>query len=273
MAEPTFAAPSVRQRGNRCGARPDRPWDQTAGAAWRRQARGTAVRIVVLPGDGIGPEISAAAVEVLGLVNRDVGLGLEFETHEIGLVRLKTSGTTFPAAVLERCRAADGLLLGPVSHSDYPGRAEGGINVSAELRIALDLYANIRPGRSRDGLAHYGRTPMDLVIVRENTEGFYADRNMHLGSGEFMPTPDLALSVRKITAAGSRRIAAAAFELAGSRRRKVTAVHNAMFSRSRRGCSCAKCASSPGNIRMWPMRSNSSIPRRHCWCAMPGVST
>ncbi len=66
---------------------------------------------------------------------------------------------------------------------------------------------------------------MDLVIVRENTEGFYADRNMHLGSGEFMPTPDLALSVRKITAAGSRRIAAAAFELAGSRRRKVTAVH------------------------------------------------
>src|SRR6266516_2585769 len=224
MAEPTFAAPSVRQRGNRCGARPDRPGTETAGAAWRRQARGTAVRIVVLPGDGIGLEISAAAVEVLGLVNRDLGLGLEFETHEIGLVRLKTGGTTFPAAVLERCRAADGLLLGPVSHSDYPGRAEGGINVSAELRIALDLYVNIRPSRSRDGLAHYGRTPMDLVIVRENTEGFYADRNMHLGSGEFMPTPDLALSVRKITAAGSRRIAAAAFELAGSRRRTVTAV-------------------------------------------------
>jgi isocitrate/isopropylmalate dehydrogenase len=187
--------------------------------------RGIAVRIVVLPGDGIGPEISAAAVEVLGLVNRDLGLGLDFETHEIGLLRLKTSGTTFPAAVLERCREAGGVLLGPVAHSDYPGRAEGGINVSAELRIALDLYANIRPSRSRDGLAHYGRTAMDLVIVRENTEGFYADRNMHLGSGEFMPTPDLALSVRKITAAGSRRIAGAAFELAGSRRRKVTAVH------------------------------------------------
>jgi 3-isopropylmalate dehydrogenase len=66
---------------------------------------------------------------------------------------------------------------------------------------------------------------MDLVIVRENTEGFYADRNMHLGIGEFMPTPDLALSVRKITAQGSRRIARAAFELARTRRRKVTAVH------------------------------------------------
>ncbi len=79
------------------------------------------MRIVVLPGDGIGPEISAAAVEVLGLVNRDLGLGLEFETHEIGLVRLKTSGTTFPAAVLERCRAADGLLLGPVPIPIIPG--------------------------------------------------------------------------------------------------------------------------------------------------------
>jgi 3-isopropylmalate dehydrogenase len=93
------------------------------------------------------------------------------------------------------------------------------------MRIALDLYANIRPARSRGSLPHWGRTPMDLVIVRENTEGFYADRNMHLGIGEFMPTPDLALSVRKITAQGSRRIARAAFEMARARRRKVTAVH------------------------------------------------
>ena len=183
------------------------------------------VRIVVLPGDGIGPEISAAAVVVLGVVNRNLGLDIELETHEIGLRRLKASGTTFPSEVLEVCRAADGVVLGPVSHSDYPALAGGGVNVSAELRIALDLYANLRPSRSRDGLAHYGRTPMDLMIVRENTEGFYADRNMHAGSGEFMPTPDLALSVRKISAQGSRRIAEAAFELAGRRRRKVAAVH------------------------------------------------
>ena len=66
---------------------------------------------------------------------------------------------------------------------------------------------------------------MDLVIVRENTEGFYADRNMHRGSGELMPTPDLALSIRKISAPASARIARAAFELAASRRRHVTAVH------------------------------------------------
>jgi 3-isopropylmalate dehydrogenase len=63
--------------------------------------------------------------------------------------------------------------------------------------------------------------------VRENTEGFYADRNMHQGSGELMPTPDLALSLRKVSARASRRIARAAFRLARRRRRKVTAVHKA----------------------------------------------
>ena len=94
------------------------------------------------------------------------------------------------------------------------------------LRVAFDLYANIRPCRSRDGLTIL-RRPMDLVIVRENTEGFYSDRNMHAGGGEFMPDEDMALSVRKITARGSARIARVAFELARGRRKKVTAVHKA----------------------------------------------
>jgi isocitrate/isopropylmalate dehydrogenase len=185
------------------------------------------MRIVVLPGDGIGPEISVATLTVLDAVNSAFGLGLGFETHQIGLARLKAEGSTFPDSVLMAARESDGIILGPVSHSDYPPRAEGGINVSSELRIALDLYANIRPSRTRTGLPHWGRTPMDLVIVRENTEGFYSDRNMHMGIGEFMPTPDLALSVRKITAEGSRRIAHAAFEIASRRRGRVTAVHKA----------------------------------------------
>jgi isocitrate/isopropylmalate dehydrogenase len=179
------------------------------------------MKLVVLPGDGIGPEICAVTVSILQKLN----LGLEFETHEVGLASLKREGSTFPAKVLEACRAADGVVIGPVSHLDYPPKEKGGGNPSGGLRIALDLYANIRPARSRQGLPHWGRTPMDLVIVRENTEGFYADRNMHLGVGEFMPTPDVALSVRKITAQGSRRIARSAFELARARRRKVTAVH------------------------------------------------
>jgi 3-isopropylmalate dehydrogenase len=183
------------------------------------------MQIAVLPGDGIGPEITASTVRVLERASERFGLELVFARHDIGLASLKSRGTTLPPDVLEACRKADGIVLGPVSHADYPPRAQGGINPSGELRIQLDLYANIRPCRTREGLRHWGRTPMDLVIVRENTEGFYSDRNMHQGIGEFMPDPDMALSVRKITAKASSRIAHSAFELARKRRKKVTAVH------------------------------------------------
>jgi 3-isopropylmalate dehydrogenase len=183
------------------------------------------MHIAVMPGDGIGPEITDATVRVLERVSDAFALGLTFERHAIGLAALAATGTTFPAEALAACRAADGIVLGPVSHLDYPPRAEGGINVSGELRVLLDLYANVRPSRSRDGLPYWGRTPMDLVIVRENTEGFYADRNMFAGNGEFMPDADMALAIRKITAKASRRIAVTAFELARKRRRDVTAAH------------------------------------------------
>lgn len=145
----------------------------------------TAMRIVVMPGDGIGPEITQATMQVLEAASDRFAPGLRFERHEVGFASLEANGATITPDVLARCREADGMVLGPISHADYPPRAEGGINVSSELRVKLDLYANIRPSRSRDGLPHWGRTPMDLVIVRENTEGFYADRNMFLGIGEF----------------------------------------------------------------------------------------
>ena len=157
------------------------------------------MKIITLAGDGIGPEITAVAVEALQRLDRRFALGLSLEPREIGLASLASTGTTLPEKVVHECRTADGIVLGPVGHHDYPPRAEGGLNPSGDLRITLDLYANIRPSRSYEGLPHWGRTPMDLVIVRENTEGFYADRNMHQGIGEFMPTPDVALSVRKIT--------------------------------------------------------------------------
>jgi isocitrate dehydrogenase (NAD+) len=128
---------------------------------------------------------------------------------------------------LPTAKAADGVILGPVSHHDYPPASQGGINPSGGLRKRLDLFANIRPARSRPGFPPRCGKAVDLVIVRENTEGFYADRSMFLGNGEFMPTPDLALSIRKITREGSTRIAEAAFRLAMRRRRKVTAVHKA----------------------------------------------
>ena len=181
------------------------------------------LRIVVMAGDGIGPEITAATLVVL----RATGLDLAFTPITIGLVALAAEGSTLPDAAFEAARAADGVILGPVSHNEYPPVAEGGINPSGELRRRLDLYANIRPAKSRGGFPPRCGNAVDLVIARENTEGFYADRNMFQGSGELMPTPDLALSVRKITRAGATRIAEAAFALASRRRRKVTAVHKA----------------------------------------------
>ncbi|WP_110819016.1 isocitrate/isopropylmalate dehydrogenase family protein [Ensifer adhaerens] len=184
------------------------------------------IKLLVLPGDGIGPEITSATLEVLKVAAAATGVGLDFEFKDIGLKSLAEQGTTLPDAVMKRVPEVDGVILGPVSHYEYPSRDKGGINPSGELRTKFELYANIRPCRSRDGLTIL-RKPMDLVLVRENTEGFYSDRNMYAGTGEFMPDPDMAFSIRKVTAKASSRVAKAAFELARHRRKKVTAVHKA----------------------------------------------
>lgn len=190
-----------------------------------RKKPSQAVSILCLNGDGIGPEITSATRRVLEVVDKRWNLGLVFSSHEIGFEALAKSGSTFPPAVMEAAKLADGILMGPVSTNDYPAPADGGINPSATLRKTLDLYANIRPAKSFPGLPPRVGDSIDLVIARENTEGFYADRSMFMGSGEFMPTEDLAVSVRKITRDASTRIAKIAFELASQRRQKVTVVH------------------------------------------------
>ena len=177
-------------------------------------------RFLVLPGDGIGPEITAATIAV---VRAAVGEGVTFDEMAIGEASLAESGSTLPEAVIAAVPQADGVILGPVSHYTYP---TGQPNPSAALRTGFQLYANVRPCRSREGLSIL-RQPMDLVIVRENTEGFYADRSMYAGPGEFMPDADSAFSIRKITALASRRVARAACEIAAARSGKLTVVHKA----------------------------------------------
>ena len=184
------------------------------------------MKLLVLPGDGIGPEIMSVTRAAMGALAQRFSLGYDLVEREIGLNAHARTGSTLPDDILEEIRAADGALLGPVSTEDYPPAAEGGVNPSGTIRKSLDLYANIRPSRSRPGVPAMA-AEMDLVVVRENTEGFYADRNMFQGSGEFMPTPDLALSVRKITRQGSTRIARVAFDLAMTRRKQVAVVHKA----------------------------------------------
>ena len=184
------------------------------------------MNILILPGDGIGPEIVGVADAALQALDRRFSIGLKLDHQVAGLAALQRVGTTLPEEVAAKARDADGVVLGPASTEDYPLDERAGINISAWFRSHFDLYANIRPSKIRAGVP--GHVPeMDLIIVRENTEGFYADRNMVVGTGEFMPTPDLALAVGKATTEGCRRIAVAAFELAMRRTKRVTAVHKA----------------------------------------------
>jgi 3-isopropylmalate dehydrogenase len=184
------------------------------------------MKIVVLPGDGIGPETMAVAVDTLKAVDRRFGLGLELDYDVAGHDSLQRHGTTVTPALLEKVRAADGLMLGPMSTYDYKDEAKGEINPSMFFRKKLDLYANIRPARTYPGIPnHLG--DFDLVVVRENTEGFYADRNIESGGSEMLITPDVVVSLRRITRLCCERIARSAFELAMTRKKHVTIVHKA----------------------------------------------
>ena len=185
------------------------------------------MRILVIPCDGIGPEIVEASMKVVTAVTEKSGAAIQFDYEVAGFESLENFGTTLRNELLEKAKSYDGIILGPQSHADYPPPEEGGKNVSAGFRTFLDLYANVRPARTRPFLPSNlkeGKT-MDLVIMREATEGFYPDRNMVRGWAEFMPSPDMALSFRKITRHCSDRIARRAFELAMKRRKKVTAIH------------------------------------------------
>ncbi|KZB68980.1 3-isopropylmalate dehydrogenase [Thalassospira lucentensis] len=182
--------------------------------------------VLLLPGDGIGPEITGVTRNVLEALDRSFSLGLKFSSEDVGFSSLEKYGATITPELIERARKADLTILGPVDTAHYPPADQGGINPSAALRINLDLYANVRPSKVFEGLPALARN-MDLVIVRENTEGFYADRTMYAGTGEVMPTPDLALAMRKVTRQGSYRVSAFAARLAAKRRGHLTIVHKA----------------------------------------------
>lgn len=191
------------------------------------------VTLALMAGDGIGPQILRATRSVLNAADTAFGLGLDYREIVIGFEALEASGSTFPDSAFGAARGCDGIVLGPVSHNEYPAREEGGLNPSGELRKRLDLFANIRPARTRAGIAPRAGQPLDLVVMRENTEGFYADRNLFQGPGEMMPTEDMALAFRRITRHACLRIARASFDMAMARKAsgqgpgRVTAVHKA----------------------------------------------
>jgi 3-isopropylmalate dehydrogenase len=181
------------------------------------------LRIGILDGDDIGHEIVPASVEISRAAAALHGVAIDWRPLAIGRGALDTHGHTLPPETLEALKSLDGWILGPIGHRAYP-KVPNAVNPHPILRKQFNLFANVRPTRSYPdiGCLHDN---VDLVIVRENNEGFQPDRNMVMGSGEFRPTDEVTLSVRVITRTGSRRVAKAAFELARQRRKHLTYVH------------------------------------------------
>jgi len=177
----------------------------------------------VLNGDDIGHEIVPASVKVAQAAAERTGLVIDWQHMPLGRKALDELGTTMPEGTLETLATFNGFLLGPIGHREYP-KVEGAINPHPILRKKFDLFANVRPTRSYPNIGCI-YDDLDLVIVRENNEGFQPDRNVVAGSGEFRPTEDVTISVRVITREGSRKVATAALELARARDKRLTVVH------------------------------------------------
>ncbi|SNS81410.1 3-isopropylmalate dehydrogenase [Geodermatophilus pulveris] len=187
----------------------------------------SAYRLGVLLGDGIGPEVVPAAVRAVDAAMAAVGAEpVEWDELPLGAAAIGTHGSAVPDSTLEALAGLDGWLLGPHDSAAYPEPFRSRLNPSGAIRTHFDLYANIRPARAFAGGAALA-PDTDLVVVRENTEGFYADRNTHAGTGEYMPTPDVAIAMGVFTRRAVERVAHAAFRLARRRRSRVTVVHKA----------------------------------------------
>ncbi|MDA7735692.1 isocitrate/isopropylmalate dehydrogenase family protein [Pelagibacteraceae bacterium] len=185
------------------------------------------LKFLVLEGDGIGPEITKSSIDVLKAALAIFDLKVDLIYEDIGFASFKKHKTTFRNEILQIAEKCDGIILGTCSHNDYPPTNEGGLNPSGVIRKYFELYANVRPARNRLGKSTRFPMGIDCIVMRENTEGFYSDRNMYLGVGELMPTKDVAISIRNITRKGSMRIAETGFQYAQERRKKLVAIHKA----------------------------------------------
>lgn len=188
------------------------------------QTSAAAVEIPLLAGDGVGPELADAARLCVDALNRSEGETLSLVDYPVGYAAYRNVGNALPPETLEAMRGARATLLAAISTSQCPPPSPMG-----QIRQQLGLYADVRHCASMPGSLRQG---VDLMMVRECSEGFLSDRNMFKGSGEFMPSPDVALSVRVVTRQKCEQIARFAFEYARSQRRKriMLAHKNVVFS-------------------------------------------
>lgn len=183
-------------------------------------------KIGVLAGDDIGHEVVPATVAVLKqAVSHYPDVIIDWKDLPVGYKSYLENGNSLPQLTRDTLYQLDGWVLGPIGHMAYPKVPEC-INPHPILRREYDLVSNIRPAKAREGVPCINNKT-DIVIVRENNEGFQPDRNMYQGTSDCMPTPDMALSLRVITRRNSTMAARTAFELARQRngKKKVTAIH------------------------------------------------
>jgi 3-isopropylmalate dehydrogenase len=181
----------------------------------------TAHVITHLPGDGVGPEVTAVARACVDAVAEQRGFAVDWRSCPLGAEHYLRTGEVLPDAVLAELRGSDAILLGAVgSPAVPPGVLERGLLL--RLRFELDLYVNLRPSKLRPGVASHGQPGLDFVIVRENTEGLYAGAggSVHRGT-EFETATEESLN----TWAGVRRCVRYAAALAASRSGRLTLVH------------------------------------------------
>jgi 3-isopropylmalate dehydrogenase len=183
------------------------------------------INIVVLPGDGIGPEVTAQAIACLEQLSAERGLGLTFTEHDFGGIAIDRHGDPLPAATLEACRSADAVLLGAAGGdkwNDAPVRPEAGL---LRIREELGLFANLRPAKVLAGMQDMSplrpeiSKDADILVVRELTGGIYF--------GERTASADSASDLCSYTRTEIERIAHVAFRSALHRRQKVTSVDKA----------------------------------------------
>jgi tartrate dehydrogenase/decarboxylase/D-malate dehydrogenase len=178
--------------------------------------------IALYPGDGIGPEVTDAAVTVLTAVAKRAGFGLDFERYDWGMAHFDRHGRVAPEEFLTTLAGFDAIFLGAVG---WPARLPDHVTLTPLIRLrqAFDLYACVRPARTFPGVQGPLRSaePIDLVVVRENSEGEYVDNGGVLA----VDTPhEVALQTAVHTRRGVERILRFAFELARTRRRRLAMI-------------------------------------------------
>ncbi len=177
-------------------------------------ATGKAWNVAILPGDGTGPEIVDASMPVLDAIRKRFGIKINTRLGEAGLHCVDQYGTNLPDETIKLLKASDCAIKGPMT---TPEGAGSQVSAAVKIRKMFELYADVRPVKTMQGVESL-KPGIDLVIVRENTEGMYSGL-------DFMVTKDMAVGLRVITREGSRRIGRYALDLAMKRKKHLTIVH------------------------------------------------